>query len=130
MMSSAQLCPLAERQNINADSRSGGGGSHKAGPVGFLFNAPSPLSRTARREGMHTQFRSISNANKTFAIRLMTICGKYYKSAVILCRKPYLMIWIGNKTYLEHSMCKSVKDCNNLFAKDSAVSIGNFLLPL
>lgn len=96
-MSSAQLWPLAERQNINADSRSGGGGSQQAGPVGFLFHAPSPLSRTARREGMHTQFRSFSNAKKTFAIRLMTICGKYYKSTVILCRKPYLMICKGHK---------------------------------
>lgn len=47
---------------------------------------------------MHTQFRSFSNANKTLAIRLMTICGKYYKSTIILCKKPYLMIWKGIKT--------------------------------
>lgn len=49
-MSSTQLCPLAERQNINVDSGSGGGGSQQAGPVGLLFNAPNLLHWTARTE--------------------------------------------------------------------------------
>lgn len=84
MMSSTQLCPLADRQNINADSRSGGGGSQQAGPVGLLFNATNLLSRTARTEGFYPPFRSFSIAYKTFAIRLTDVCGKYFKSTVIL----------------------------------------------
>lgn len=84
MMSSTQRCPLAERQNINADSRSGGGGSQQPGPVGLLFKAPNLLSRTAGTEGSYPQFRSFPVANKTFAIRLTDVCGKYFKSTVIL----------------------------------------------
>lgn len=83
MMSSTQRCPLAERQNINADSRSGGGGSQQPGPVGLLFKAPKPLSRTAGTEGSYPQFRRFSIASKTLATTLTDVCGTYFKSTAI-----------------------------------------------
>lgn len=60
MMSSTLLCPLAERLNINSDSRSGGGGSQQTDRVGFLFNKPNQLSGEARREGLSVQLESFS----------------------------------------------------------------------
>lgn len=51
MMSSTLLGPLAEGLNINAGSRSGGGGSQQADSVGFVFDAPNQTGERHRREG-------------------------------------------------------------------------------
>ena len=56
-MSSTLLCLLAERLNINAGSRSGGGGSQRVDTLGFLFDRPNLLSERARREGLYVQLK-------------------------------------------------------------------------
>lgn len=60
MMSSAPPRPLAERLNINTDSRSVGGGSQRADRVGFLFDKPNLLRGKARKEGLNFQHRGSS----------------------------------------------------------------------
>ena len=79
-MSSTLLCLLAERLNINAGSRSGGGGSQRADTLGFLFDRPNLLSERARREGLYVQLKVF--LLQTFKARSVFLPSWYYREAL------------------------------------------------